>query len=184
MTLSRSAALALLSLATVPPTLAPIPDEPLPRGVSTITGPKAETWTKKTAHVEALRVRLGGLGARTHKNWVLFRLPFDSRQWDRVRYLRFAPHATAPTDVGAFLLGNICVRIPSAGSVATWTRYTVSGMGWTLELHTHPTPATDDPTIVAINIPTRVANYVACGWDHGHLDDPSTWSLDLSWEER
>src|SRR5262245_37422350 len=105
MTLSRSAALALLSL-TVPPTLPPIPDEPLSRGVSTITGPKAETWTKKTAHLEALRVRLGGLGVRTHRNWVLFRLPFDSRQWDRVRSIRFAPHATAPTDVGAFRLGS------------------------------------------------------------------------------
>lgn len=183
MSWSRSAALALLSL-TVPPTLAPVDEEPVPRGISTVSGPVAASWTRKTAHVEALRVRLSGLGARTHRNWVLFRLPFDSRQLDRVRFVRFAPHASAPTDVGAFRIGSVCVRIPPNGDVSSWARYTVSGISRTEEFRFHPTPASDDPTIVAINVPTRVANYVACGWDRGHLDDPATWSLDLSWEER
>lgn len=152
--------------------------------MSNLDGPLASEWTKKTAHVDASRVRLNGLGARTHRNWVLFRLPFDSRQRDRIRALRFAPHATARTDVGAVRVGSVCLRIPSAGTVATWSRYTVSGISRTEEFRFHPTPPTDDPTIVAINIPTRVANYVACGWDEGHLVDPATWSIDISWEER
>jgi hypothetical protein len=180
---SRNAALAFLSL-TVPPVLPPLAEEPLPRGVSNVEGPLAAEWTTRRAHVGASRVRLLGLGARTHRNWVLFRLPFDSRQRDRIRSVRFAPHATAPTDVGALSVGSLCIRIPSAGDVATWERYTVSGISRTREFRFHPTPPTDDPTIVAINVPTRVANYVACGWDQGHLDDPQTWSIDLTWEER
>ena len=85
----RGAGLALLSL-TVAPTREPQPfDEPLPVVDLKLTEPPGDTWLKKEAHSTALRVRLNGLGARTHANWVLFRLPFDASQRGRFRNVTF-----------------------------------------------------------------------------------------------
>jgi hypothetical protein len=129
-------------------------------------------------------VRLNGLGARTHANWVLFRLPFDTTRHDRVRAVRFRPTSAATTAVGALRVGSACVTIPASGEVGEWTVYTVSGIGSTVRFARHPAPPTDDPTILGINVPTRVANYVACGRDGGRLREPETWGLDVAWEER
>lgn len=175
--------LVLLSL-TVPPTVQPEPQAPLPPGETHPDGPLAESWIAKSAHVRGSRVRLNGLGARTHANWVLFRLPFDTTQHRRLRSVRFRPSSRSRTAVGAFRIGSVCVTVPPAGGVEDWSLYTVSGIGYTRRFRWHPLPPTDDPTILGINVPTRVANYVACGWDEGHLHEPEEWELDITWEER
>jgi hypothetical protein len=184
--LLRSVGLALLSF-TLPPNLQIPTEDPLPRGVSSIpnTAPyDGYIWISKTTTVSASRVRLNGLGAKTHANWVLFRLPFDSRQRDRVRSVHFEPHASVDTHVGALLFGSVCTSIPPYGDVSDWSLYTVSGIGRTLRYAWHIAPPTTDPTIVGINVPTRVANYAACGRDDGRLHELDTWTLDISWEER
>ncbi|MDF2693719.1 MAG: hypothetical protein K0S65_2102, partial [Labilithrix sp.] len=135
------------------------------------------------AQVRGSRVRLNGLGARTHANWVLFRLPFDASQWQRVRSVRFHARSLARTEVGALRLGSVCVPFPSDGGVDRWALYTVSGIGRTERYFWHPSPPTDDPTIAGLNVPTRVANYVACGQDDA-LRDPENWTLEIAWEER
>jgi hypothetical protein len=183
MSWSRIAFLALLSL-TVPPTVQPAPEDPLPRGELRPDGAIASTWTKRTAHVRASRVRLNGLGAKTHANWVLFQLPFDSTRHQRIRSVMLTPSVRSRTDVGAIRIGSICVRMPPGGGVREWTLYTVGEIGRTERFYWHPVRPTDDPTILGLNVPTRVANYVACGWDEGHLLDPDAWSVDISWEER
>jgi hypothetical protein len=182
MTWSRSAALALLSL-TLPPNLQTPVEEPLPHGVTAVVGPLSETWTRKKTSVTALRVRLNGLGVKTHANWVLFRLPFDARQRDRVRSVVFTPHVDAPTSVGALRIGSVCSLIPAYGDVGDWTLFTASGIGDTERFYWHPVVPTTDPTILGINVPTRVANYVACGRDE-RLRNPQIWMLDISWEVR
>lgn len=179
----RIAFLGLLSL-TVPPTAQLAQEEPLPVGESRPDGELSASWTRRTAKVEGLRVRLNGLGARTHANWVLFRLPFDASQRQRIRSVHFAASSSAPTAVGALRIGSVCVTIPSSGGVDNWTLYTMSGIGHTERYGWHPSPPTDDPTIVGINVPTRVANYVACGWGDGRLRAPESWTLEIEWEER
>jgi hypothetical protein len=179
----RRASLALLSF-SVPPNVQLPHDEPLPPGETSITGAPAATWTKKRAVVPASRVRLNGLGARTHANWVLFRLPFSAMQGDRVRAVRFTPHVASRSDVGALLVGSLCFDFPSRGGIDAWSLYTVSGIGHTERFGWHIAPPTNDPTILGINVPTRVANYVACGLDEGHLRRPDDWSLSIEWEER
>jgi hypothetical protein len=128
-------------------------------------------------------VRLNATGARTHANWVLFRLPFDSTQRDRIRRVMIHATASVDTDVAALLLGSVCLPFPTSGDVSHWSSYSVGGMWPMLPFRLHGQPASDDPTIVAINVPTRVANYVACGGDD-RLRDPATWTIDIIWEER
>jgi hypothetical protein len=182
MSWSRRAALAVLSL-TLPPNTQVAAEEPLPRGVAHLDGPYAATWTKKSAHIAASRVRLHATGARTHANWVLFRLPFDSTQRDRIRRVRIHATSTVDTNVAALLLGSVCVPFPTSGDVSHWPLFSVGGIWPMLPFRLHGQPATDDPTIVAINAPTRVANYVACGGDE-RLEDPDRWAIDVTWEER
>ena len=179
----RIGALALLGL-TLPPNRQVLPDEPLEQGPVHPSGPLAETWTRRTAEVTAIRVRLNGLGARTHANWVLFRLPIDTTQQDRLRAVRFTPRSASPTEVGAFRFGSVCVPVPSNGGVETWALYTASGVSRTERYRRHPAPPTYDPTIAGINVPTRVANHVACGRDEGDLLAPENWTLSIEWEER
>lgn len=180
----RAAGLAALSL-TVAPARDPRPyEEPLPKVDLALPGPPGDVWVEKHAHSAALRVRLNGLGARTHANWVLFRLPFDASQTKRLRHVRFEIRSSSRTDVGAVMLGSVCADFPSRGGIASWTSYTTSGIGRTQRFRWHPDPPTADPTILGLNVPTRVANYVACGWDQGDLTAPSDWSLDVTWEER
>jgi hypothetical protein len=183
MSWSRIAFLALLSL-TVPPTAQLPHEEPLPAGELRPDGDMAERWTHRTTEVRGVRVRLNGLGARTHANWVLFRLPFDATQRQRLRAVRFSAGSRAPSAVGALRIGSVCMTIPSSGGVDAWSLYTMSGVGRTERYRWHPSPPTDDPTIVGLNVPTRVANYVACGWGEGYLRDPENWSLQIDWEER
>lgn len=180
----RAAALTVLSL-TVAPTREPVAhEEPLPVVDLKRTDPPAATWTKKRAHSTALRVRLNGLGARTHANWVLFRLPFDASDTKHIRNVDFEIQSAARTDVGALLVGSVCTKFPSYGGVANWTSYTTTGIAWTHKFAWHMAPPSDDPTILGLNVPTRVANYVACGWDEGQLDSTENWSIDVVWEER
>jgi hypothetical protein len=169
---------------TLPPNQVIPPEEPLPLGEERPSGPLASEWTKMSAIVHGSRVRLNGLGARTHANWVLFRLPFDANQHQRVRSVRFDARSATRTDVGALRLGSVCVPVPSDGSVDRWAIYTASGIGHTERYRWHPAPPTQDPTIAGINVPTRVANWVACGQDTGHLRDPENWTLEVTWEER
>lgn len=180
---SRVPQLFVLSL-TVPPTVEAPLEAPLPVGESRPKGPLADTWTLKSAHLRASRVRLNGLGARTHANWVFFQLPFDTTQRQRVRSVRFRPSSRSPTAVGAIRLGSVCITVPPNGGVEDWTSYTAGGIGLTARFSWHPAPPTSDPTVLGINIPTRVANYAACGWDEGHLREPEDWTLDVTWEER
>ncbi|MCW5831904.1 MAG: hypothetical protein KIS78_05570 [Labilithrix sp.] len=115
---------------------------------------------------------------------MLFRIPFDADQPKRVRSVRFAPRSAARSDVGALRIGSICFPFPADSGVERWAIYTTSGIGGTEPYRWHPSPPTDDPTIAGINVPTRVANHVACGRDEGDLRDPSNWTLTVEWEER
>ncbi|MBX3252435.1 MAG: hypothetical protein KF901_35000, partial [Myxococcales bacterium] len=105
-------------------------------------------------------------------------------QAKRVRDVRFSAESASRTDVGALRVGSICFPFPSDGSVERWALYTTSGVGRTEQFRWHPSPPTNDPTIAGINVPTRVANHVACGRDDGHLRDPENWTLTVDWEER
>jgi hypothetical protein len=156
--------------------------EPLSRGVSLPVGPRAASWTRRTARITASQVRLGGLGAHTHSNWILFRLPFDT-SLQRVREVRFTPGATVETNVSALRIGSVCTPVRAYGPLESWARYTVGGIGGTEDFGDHPSAPTTDPTVLGIAVPTRVANYVACGRDGGLLVEPSTWHLDVTWEE-
>lgn len=170
--------------ALIIPASAPrIRQESLPRGEPVPAGARAEAWTRRTARLTASQVRLGGLGARTHANWILFRLPFDTTALDRVRDVRFAATATAETNVGALRIGSVCTPVRAYGPVESWTRFTVGGIGGTDDFGDHPTAPTADPTLLGIAVPTRVANYVACGRDDGRLEQVSTWQLEITWEE-
>jgi hypothetical protein len=135
-----------------------------------------------SVRLTATAVRLRALGARTHANWIFFRLPFETTDRTRIRSATFTPHASRDTNVGAFRIGGVCLTTPSSGPVEAWALYTTSGIGWTERFSSHGAAPTFDPTIVAINVPTRVANHVACGRDDALLL-PETWSLDVSWEE-
>ncbi len=180
----RASALALLSLTVAPARRAAPREEPLPRVDLKLPAALGPKWIPRTAHLTASRVRLNGLGAATHANWVLFRLPFDASDTSRLHNVFFTVASHAPTDVGAIALGSVCVAVPSSGPVDQWALYTTSGVGWTQRFGWHGAPPTDDPTVLGINVPTRVANYVACGRDGGKLVDPGDWSLDVSWSER
>ncbi len=178
--------LSLLLALTAPPTTPASDEPPLEAGdTPLLPEPRSTTWSPtKRAHLRGLRVRLNGLGARTHTNWVLFRLPFNASQYSRLN-VRFKPRSEAPTNVGALRIGSICLPFRSSGGVNAWSLYTTSGVGRTERFRIHIRPPTDDPTILGINVPTRVANYVACGWDEGdRLRDPENWSVDVEWEER
>ena len=165
------------------PVSAPQSPEPLPRGSPWPSGPRAESWTRRTSRIAAIQVRLGGLGARTHANWILFRLPFDTTALDRIRHVRFTVAATAETNVGALRIGSVCTPIRAYGPVESWTQYTMGGISGTDDFGDHATAPTADPTLFGIAVPTRVANYVACGRDAGRLEQPGTWHLEVTWEE-
>jgi hypothetical protein len=182
----RAVGLAFLAIVTVPPDrlMREFPD-PISKIDLRRTDPIGPKWVKHRMEITALRVRLNGLGARTHANWVLFRLPFDVTQKDRVRVLDFEIVSKAPSNVAALVLGSICAEVPKYGDgIEDWSSYTVNGVAWTQKFVWHSSPPTDDPTVLGLNVPTRVANYAACGWDDGHLRDPENWVLDISWEER
>lgn len=177
--------MALLSL-TVAPTREQRPfEEPIPR-LDLRRPPSAPDapWVAREARVTAIRVRLNGLGARTHANWVLWRLPFDVTDREHIRRIGFYISSPARTDVAALLLGSICADFETRGGIEQWTSYTANGSAFTRPFDWHGAPPTDDPTILGLNVPTRVANYVACGWDQGLLKKPESWFLDVSWEER
>jgi hypothetical protein len=179
----RRVALAVLSL-SLPPGLPGAVSGPLTEGVSEgLTGPLAASWTARSTDVTAVVVRLNGLGARTHANWVLYRLPFSTTQTNRIRSVRFTPGVRRPSDVGALRIGSVCIEVPSSGGIDNWSSYTVSGVGYTERYRWHVAPPTDDPTILGLNVPTRVANFVACGGDDA-LRAPETWTLHIEWEER
>ncbi len=172
----------LTSAAPTPPAAASLP--PLPRG-EVKHGELAKTWTRKTAHVSALRVDMSALGSHTHGNWVFFRLPFDSTDTGRVRDVQLVPNAAVDPDVSAARVLGRCVTYKKFGPLSTWALYTVGAIGPSLALSDHVAPPTDDPTILALNVPTRVANYVSCGWENGaKIADAASWSVDISWEER
>ena len=180
----RGLAWALFSMTIIEtPAVAP-PDAPLPAPTSLARlGPPGKTWMHRTARVQAASVRLNGLGIRTHANWVLFQLPFDTGDFQHVRDVVFVPSASVPTDVGALRLGSVCVSTAASGTVQDWSRYTVSGLGYTERFGWHSAPPTSDPTILGINVPTRGANHVACGRDPV-LREARAWSLEVSWDER
>lgn len=150
------------------------------------TEPMGDHWIKHRMEITALRVSLNGLGARTHANWVLFRLPFDTTQHDRIRRIDFEIVSKAPSDVAAVMVGSICAEVPRYGDgIHDWSSFTVDGVSWTKPFwQAAGTPPTEDPTILGLNVPTRVANYAACGWDDGNLRDPENWVLNIQWEER
>jgi hypothetical protein len=179
----RRVALGLLPL-TLPPGAGPAVDEPLPPGASQVGGPVAPTWSRRRTELSAMRVRLTHLGARTHANWVFFRLPFAVTETDRVRFVRFYPRVKAASDVGALRIGSVCLATPSRGGIDAWSLYTVNGIAGTEVFRWHSRPPTSDPTVVAVNVPTRVANYAACGADGRRLLDPEQWTLAVEWEQR
>jgi hypothetical protein len=180
---ARTAVFAALSLSLPPNTPIPLED-PLPRGTAHLDGPIAPTWTRRHALLTASRVRLHATGARTHSNWILFQVPFDTTQRGRIRVRSWVPSSIPNSDVGALMLGSVCLPFPSSGGVDRWAYWSVGGIYTSDPLRWHPFPPTDDPTVIAINVPTRVANYVACGMDDGKLVDPSQWTLDVTWDER
>ena len=159
-------------------------EDPITRLDLRRTDTPGATWIRHKMEITALRVRLNGLGARTHANWVLFRLPFDATQRERVRNIDFEIASKAPSNVAALMIGSICADFPAYGDgIHDWSSYTVNGVAWTTPFSWHGSAPTDDPTILGLNVPTRVANWVACGRDDA-LRDPQSWSLDVTWEER
>lgn len=174
----------LLSLTAAPGLEARESSVATSRPERTPEGPISATWVAKHARLKAQIVRLRGIGVRTHANWVLFQLPFDTTKRDRVRSVSFRPSSATPTEVGALRIGSVCVNVRPAGEVEEWARYTVGGIGYTLRFSWHPGPPTTDPSMLGINVPTRVANYSACDLDDGHLKDAENWSLEVDWEER
>jgi hypothetical protein len=113
--------------------------EVLPRGEPTI-GPHGESWTLRTTRLTASQVRLGALGARTHANWILFRLPFGTTASDRVRNVRFAATATVETNVAALRIGSVCTPIRTYGPIESWALFTVGGISGTEDFADHPAP--------------------------------------------
>ncbi len=180
----RKVALATAMVFVVPGAPAPAADMPLPARIERDPAPIAETWTKKSARLDAIAIRISATGAHTHANWVFFRLPFDTSDFDRVRAVVFTPSAASDPDVAALRIGSACLPYARYGPLDTWAEYTVSGIGRTLPFAQHPNPPTDDPTVLGINVPTRVANHVACGLDDGRFSRLDFWRLDVSWEER
>jgi hypothetical protein len=173
-----------VSFALVIPASPPqIRHEPLARGEAIPAKPRAATWTRRSSRLPASQVRLGGLGANTHANWIFFRLPFATNAMDRIRDVQFTVTATTETNVGALNIGSVCTPITAYGPVASWAQYTVGGIGATNDFGDHPKAPTADPTLLGIAVPTRVANYVACGRDDGRLEDLATWHLDVTWDE-
>ena len=157
----------------------------LPRARPPFRGPPSGEWTRKSVVVTAVRTDLDTVGAHTHANWVFFRLPFDTTDTDRVRDVRVTASAMTDPDVSAIRVGTACAPYKRYGPIGTWALYTVGAVGPTLSFGGHSSPPSDDPTIVGLNVPSRVANYVACGWEKSEaLRDPATWHLDASWEER
>lgn len=157
---------------------------PLPPPETRPAPPAGSTWTPRTARLDAIQVRLGAVGAHTHANWVFFRLPFDTTERQRIRAVRFKPSASMDPNVAAVRVGNLCLPYDCFGPLETWTPYTAGGAGGSLAFWEHPNAPTSDETILGINVPTRVANYAACGWDGGRLARDDNWHLDVSWEER
>jgi len=148
-------------------------------------GPLRAEWGRKTARVSALRVDLDNVGAHTHANWIFFRLPFDSKDAERIRNVTVEPSATIDPDVSALRLGMACVPYLNYGPIQTWAGYTAGAIGPTLAFSGHPSPPTEDPTIFGLNVPSRVANYVSCGREKSDaLREPTTWHLDVTWDER
>jgi hypothetical protein len=136
-------------------------------------------------HLTAVSVGLDATGAHTHGNWILFRLPFDSTDQEHIRSVSITPRAAIDPDVAAVRVGMACTPYAKYGPINTWAGYTTGAVGPTLAFAKHPAPPTDDPKIYGLNVPSRVANYVACGWANSDtLRDPATWQLDVSWEER
>jgi hypothetical protein len=174
----RGTGWALFALLLVDTTAGEMKNEALPRAPP--AGPRSRGT--HSVRLTATAVHLRALGVRTHANWIFFRLPFDTTDRTHIRSVAFSPHASRDTNVGAFRLGGVCFTTPSLGPVEAWTLYTTSGIGWTERFSSHGAAPTFDPTIVAINVPTRVANHVACGRDDALLL-PETWSLDISWDE-
>lgn len=158
---------------------------PLPRALPPVPVPLHAEWTKRSANLTALRVDLDATGAHTHDNWIFFRLPFDSTDRERIREVRVEPSAMIDPDVSAIRVDGACAPYKSYGPIGTWAGYTTGAVGPTLAFAGHPTPPTNDPMIFGLNVPSRVANYVACGWQKSAtLRDPATWHLEVSWEER
>lgn len=183
----RTLALALLSFSVAP--AADVFEPPLPPGDARREGPTADRWEPRSARLTAAQVRLNSFGVRTHTNWILFRLPFATNQYDRIRNVRYRTSAGVPTDVGELRVGSVCVDVSTLGPVSSWALYNEGGMGWsasgrTLHFGEHARPPVHhDPTVLAINVPTRVANYAACH-EAAAMKDPETWVLDVTWEER
>jgi hypothetical protein len=129
--------------------------------------------------------RSGGPSSHTDGNWVFFRLPFDTTDVDRIRDVRLLPAATTEADVAAARLLGRCVPYAHFGPMTTWALYTKGAIGPSLAFAAHPSPPSDDPTLLALNVPTRVANYVSCERPgSAKLRDAKSWYVDASWEER
>jgi hypothetical protein len=187
MKLSQLPLLMVLSLTVPPGTVLPVDSmglEPVPMTEARVERPLADVWTPRSAHLVASHIRLNGLGIRTHANWVVFRLPFDTTRRDRVRSVRFRPSSALPTQIGALRIGSVCFEVRPAGGVEDWSLFTMSGIGGTERFFWHPAPPRTDARVLGINVPTRVANYASCDLDDGHLRELENWSLDVSWEER
>ena len=138
-----------------------------------------------SVRIPAMRVALDATGTHTHDNWIFFRLPFDSTDRERIQNVRIEPSAEIDPDVAATRVGTMCAPCKNYGPIGTWAGYTTGAVGPTLAFAQHPTPPTDDPMILGLNVPSRVANYVACGWERSNaLRNPATWHVDVSWEER
>jgi hypothetical protein len=180
----RKLALAMVIAFVVSPAKQDEVPAPLPPRVVREPRPYSETWTRKSARLDAIVVHLGAVGAHTHANWVFFRLPFDTTELDRIRAVVFTPSADSDPDVSAVRIGSVCLSWAPYGPLDSWAEYTVSGIGRSIPFSDHSRPPTDDPTLLGINVPTRVANYVACGRGDGRLREPSFWHLDVAWEER
>jgi hypothetical protein len=163
--------------------LPPLP--PLPLGARALRGgPLNAQWTYRSVDVTALRVRLDATGAHTHDNWIFYRLPFDSND-PRIRNVSIRASAMTDPDVASVRVAGACLPCKTYGPIGTWAGYTTGAVGPTLAFTSHPSPPTDDPTIYGLNVPSRVANYVACGWEKSEvLRDPATWHLEVAWEER
>lgn len=168
----------------VPPT--PPPRRPLslpPRAPRDASPPRPD-FRERAERLAAVAVSLEGVGMRTHANWVLFRLPFDWVDAERVRVHEVSVGASVETNLAALRLGSVCTAFRRYGPASTWTLYSEAGFDPTMPFSSHPAPPSRDPDVLGVNVPTRVANHIACGLGGDALREPSTWWLDVRWSER
>src|SRR5438094_205795 len=101
----------------ITPAPAASPTTSLPRIRAPERGPIRAEWTIKSAHLTAASVGLDATGAHTHGNWILFQLPFDTTDTERIRRASFSASPAIDPDVAAIRVGMACAPYAKYGPI-------------------------------------------------------------------